>query len=42
MFTLVSGQVEITNDDGSVLVLNPGDSGFIRKGWQEPGERRMP
>ena len=34
MFTLVSGQVEITNDDRSVLVLNPGDSGFMRKGWK--------
>ncbi len=34
MFTLVFGQVEITNEDGSVLVLNPGDSGFMHKGWK--------
>jgi uncharacterized cupin superfamily protein len=34
MFTLVFGKVEITNEDGSVLVLNPGDSGFMAKGWK--------
>lgn len=34
MFTLVFGQVEITNEHGSVLVLNPGDSAFMRKGWR--------
>lgn len=32
-FTVVSGKVEVTNDDGSVVVFNPGDSGLIRKGW---------
>ena len=34
MFTLVYGEVEITNEDGSVLVMRAGDSGLIRKGWK--------
>ena len=33
VFTLISGKFEITNEDGSVVVMNPGESGLIRKGW---------
>lgn len=33
-FTIVSGRVEVTNDDGSVVTFNPGESGLIRKGWK--------
>ena len=31
--TLIYGKVEITNEDGSVVVLNPGDSVLVPKGW---------
>lgn len=33
VFTLVYGKFEITNEDGSVVVMNPGESGLIKKGW---------
>jgi uncharacterized protein len=33
-FTIVSGKVEVTNDDGSAVIFNPGESGLIRKGWK--------
>ena len=34
VFTVLSGRVEVTNSDGSVLAFGPGDSGLLRKGWK--------
>lgn len=31
--TIIYGKIEITNEDDSVLVLNPGDSVLVPKGW---------
>ena len=33
VFTLVSGKFEITNEDGSAVVMSPGESALIKKGW---------
>ena len=33
VFTIIYGKCEITNEDGSVVVLNAGKSALIRKGW---------
>lgn len=34
VFTVITGKIEITNEDGSVVTVNPGESGRIRKGWK--------
>ena len=33
MFTVLEGRIEMTNEDGSVVSLGPGESGFLPKGW---------
>lgn len=34
VFTVISGRIEMTNEDGTVVSVNPGESGLIRKGWK--------
>ena len=31
--TVIYGKIEITNEDGSVVVLTPGESVLVPKGW---------
>lgn len=33
VFTVLSGKIEITNEDGSVVHVGPGESCLLRKGW---------
>ena len=35
VFTLIYGKFEITNEDDSVVVMNPGESALIRKGCSD-------
>ena len=45
MFTVLFGKIEKTNEDGSIVVVGPGQSGFLPKGWKgvwhvvEPSEK---
>lgn len=34
VFTVISGKIEMINDDGSSVVVRPGESGLMRKGWK--------
>ena len=33
VFTVLSGKIEVTNEDGSVVHIAPGQSCLLRKGW---------
>ena len=33
VFTVLSGKIEATNEDGSVVHVGPGQSCLLRKGW---------
>ena len=33
VFTVISGKIEVTNEDGSVVHVGPGQSCLLRKGW---------
>jgi uncharacterized cupin superfamily protein len=33
IFTVLSGKIEVTNEDGSVVCVEPGQSCLLRKGW---------
>jgi uncharacterized cupin superfamily protein len=33
VFTVLSGKIEVTNQDGSVVHVRPGQSCLLRKGW---------
>jgi uncharacterized cupin superfamily protein len=33
VFTVLSGKIEVTNEDGSVVHVEPGQSCLLRKGW---------
>ena len=33
VFTVLSGKIEVTNEDGSVVHVGPGQSCLLRKGW---------
>ena len=33
VFTVLSGKIEVTNEDGSVIHVGPGQSCLLRKGW---------
>ena len=33
VFTVLSGRIEVTNEDGSVVRVAPGQSCLLRKGW---------
>ena len=33
VFTVISGKIEVTNEDGSAFQVNPGQSCLLRKGW---------
>lgn len=34
VFTVIEGRIEMTNEDGSVVILTPGKSVLMRKGWK--------
>ncbi len=34
IFTVLSGKIEMTNEDGSKVIVGPGESGLLRKGWK--------
>lgn len=34
IFTVISGKIQMINEDGSVVVVNPGETGFMPKGWK--------
>ncbi len=34
IFTVLSGAIEMTNHDGSTVMVGPGESGLVRKGWK--------
>jgi hypothetical protein len=34
IFTVTSGKIEVTNEDGSIVTIGPGETGRIRKGWK--------
>ncbi len=33
VFTVMTGKIEVTNEDGSVIHVGPGQSCLLRKGW---------
>jgi uncharacterized cupin superfamily protein len=33
VFTVLSGKIEVANEDGSVVQVGPGQSCLLRKGW---------
>jgi uncharacterized cupin superfamily protein len=33
VFTVVSGKIDVTNEDGKVVHVGPGQSCLLRKGW---------
>ena len=33
VFTVLSGKIDVTNEDGSVVNVGPGQSCLLRKGW---------
>jgi uncharacterized cupin superfamily protein len=33
MFTVISGLIELVEEDGSVTQVGPGQAGFVPKGW---------
>ena len=33
VFTVLSGKIDVTNEDGSVVQVGPGQSCLLRKGW---------
>ena len=33
VFTVLSGKIDVTNEDGSVVHVGPGQSCLLRKGW---------
>lgn len=33
VFTVLSGKIDVTNEDGSVVSVGPGQSCLLRKGW---------
>jgi len=33
VFTVLSGKIEVSNEDGSVVHVEPGQSCLLRKGW---------
>ena len=33
VFTVLSGRIDVTNEDGSVISVGPGQSCLLRKGW---------
>ena len=33
VFTVLSGRIDVTNEDGSVISVGPGESCLLRKGW---------
>ena len=33
VFTVLAGKIEVTNEDGSVVHVGPGQSCLLRKGW---------
>jgi hypothetical protein len=34
VFTVISGKIELINEDGTVVLVHPGESGLMRKGWK--------
>lgn len=34
LMTVISGKLEVTNEDGTVMSFEPGESFFIPKGWK--------
>ena len=33
VFTVLSGRIHVTNEDGSIVSVAPGQSCLLRKGW---------
>ncbi len=33
VFTVLTGKIEVTNEDGTVVLVEPGKSCLLRKGW---------
>jgi uncharacterized cupin superfamily protein len=33
VFTVLSGRIDVTNEDGSIVSVGPGQSCLLRKGW---------